>query len=98
MFNALSPHEYDVVQALFNGIAQAEWFDRNNENEKEFAKFVLLQFGARCLDAPELRERCEDHGRLGAGVQRISKPFTSEQLALRVRDILDQRSVELPAC
>jgi CheY-like chemotaxis protein len=31
------------------------------------------------------------HGRLDAGVQLISKPFTFEQLALRVRDLLDQR-------
>ncbi|MGY3342690.1 ATP-binding protein [Bradyrhizobium sp. USDA 4459] len=31
------------------------------------------------------------HGRLDAGVQLISKPFTFEQLAVRVRDVLDQR-------
>jgi DNA-binding response OmpR family regulator len=30
------------------------------------------------------------HGRLDAGVQLISKPFTFEQLAARVRDILDK--------
>jgi CheY-like chemotaxis protein len=30
------------------------------------------------------------HGRLDAGVQLISKPFTFEQLAVRVRDVLDQ--------
>jgi signal transduction histidine kinase/DNA-binding response OmpR family regulator len=30
------------------------------------------------------------HGRLDAGVQLISKPFTYEQLATRVRDLLDQ--------
>jgi CheY-like chemotaxis protein len=29
------------------------------------------------------------HGRLDAGVNLISKPFTFEQLALRVRDIID---------
>jgi CheY-like chemotaxis protein len=29
------------------------------------------------------------HGRLDAGVQLISKPFTFDQLALRVRDVLD---------
>ena len=38
------------------------------------------------------------HGQLGAGVQLISKPFASEQFVLRVRDILDQGSVELHAC
>jgi signal transduction histidine kinase/DNA-binding response OmpR family regulator len=31
------------------------------------------------------------HGRLDAGVQLISKPFTFEQLATRVRDLLDRR-------
>ncbi|WP_309087731.1 ATP-binding protein [Phenylobacterium sp.] len=31
------------------------------------------------------------HGRLDPGVQLISKPFTFEELATRVRDILDQR-------
>ena len=30
------------------------------------------------------------HGRLDPGVQLITKPFTFEQLALRVRDVLDQ--------
>jgi hypothetical protein len=30
------------------------------------------------------------HGRLDPGVQLISKPFTFEQLAARVRDVLDQ--------
>ena len=30
------------------------------------------------------------HGRLDAGVQLISKPFTFEQLATRVRDVLDR--------
>jgi DNA-binding NtrC family response regulator len=29
------------------------------------------------------------HGRLDAGVQLITKPFTFEQLAIRVRDVLD---------
>ena len=32
------------------------------------------------------------HGRLDAGVQLITKPFTYEQLAVRVRDVLDQRA------
>jgi CheY-like chemotaxis protein len=32
------------------------------------------------------------HGRLDAGVQLIGKPFTFEQLATRVRDLLDARS------
>ena len=30
------------------------------------------------------------HGRLDAGVQLITKPFTYEQLATRVRDIIDR--------
>ncbi|MFX8934045.1 hybrid sensor histidine kinase/response regulator, partial [Acinetobacter baumannii] len=30
------------------------------------------------------------HGRLDPGVQLISKPFTFEQLAQRIRDVLDQ--------
>ena len=31
------------------------------------------------------------HGRLDAGVQLITKPFTFDQLAARVRDVLDRR-------
>ncbi len=34
------------------------------------------------------------HGRLDPGVQLISKPFTFEQLAARVRDMLDRRPVD----
>jgi DNA-binding response OmpR family regulator len=34
------------------------------------------------------------HGRLDAGVQLISKPFTFEQLATRVREVLDQKGLE----
>jgi DNA-binding response OmpR family regulator len=30
------------------------------------------------------------HGRLDAGVNLISKPFTVEQLAVRIRDVLDR--------
>lgn len=32
------------------------------------------------------------HGRLDAGVQLITKPFTFEQLAARVRDVLDRKA------
>jgi response regulator RpfG family c-di-GMP phosphodiesterase len=32
------------------------------------------------------------HGRLDAGVHLLSKPFTFEQLAARVRDVLDDRA------
>jgi len=42
--NALSPREYDVVQAVFKSLAQSEWFDRTIENEKACARFVLLQY------------------------------------------------------
>ena len=42
--NALSPREYDVVQAVFRSIAQSDWFDRTIENEKACARFVLSQY------------------------------------------------------
>src|SRR5262249_15317508 len=35
------------------------------------------------------RDAIVHHGRLDAGVQLISKPFTFEQLAARVREVLD---------
>jgi CheY-like chemotaxis protein len=38
------------------------------------------------------RDAIVHHGRLDAGVQLISKPFTYEQLAARVRDVLDHAS------
>jgi len=36
------------------------------------------------------RDAIVHHGRLDAGVQLISKPFTFEELAKRIRDLLDQ--------
>ncbi|HEY8617749.1 PAS domain-containing hybrid sensor histidine kinase/response regulator [Phenylobacterium sp.] len=36
------------------------------------------------------------HGRLDAGVELISKPFTFEQLAVRVRDLLDRPAAARP--
>lgn len=59
MQNALSPPEYDVVQTVYTALAEAEWFDRNDANEKACAKLVLLQYGDGGLDADELRSRCE---------------------------------------
>jgi PAS domain S-box-containing protein len=40
------------------------------------------------------RDAIVHHGRLDAGVQLISKPFTFEQLATRVREVLDQKGLE----
>jgi PAS domain S-box-containing protein len=39
------------------------------------------------------RDAIVHHGRLDPGVQLIAKPFTFDQLAARVRDVLDQLSV-----
>ncbi|HKS55739.1 MAG TPA: ATP-binding protein [Steroidobacteraceae bacterium] len=39
------------------------------------------------------RDAIVHHGRLDAGVQLISKPFTFEQLATRVREVLDQKGL-----
>jgi PAS domain S-box-containing protein len=42
------------------------------------------------------RDAIVHHGRLDAGVQLISKPFTFEQLAARVREVLDQKGPDAP--
>jgi len=58
MFNALSPHDYKVVFAVFRDITKSEWFDRNPANEKACAKFVINQYGAGGISEAELRARC----------------------------------------
>jgi hypothetical protein len=60
METALSPGEYDIVQTVFNTLTQAEWFDRNPDNEKACAAFVLLQYGQGGISVDELLARCED--------------------------------------
>jgi len=54
---ALSPRDYNVIFGVFKSLAQAEWFDRNVENEKACA-LVLLQYNNGGQTANELYERC----------------------------------------
>ena len=63
MQNALSPVEYDMVQRVFKSIAQAEWFDRSDTNERECAKMVLLIHFTGIDDADRLRRACEPQAR-----------------------------------
>lgn len=68
MLTTLSPKEYDLVFEVFRGIAQAEWFYRNGENEKACARLVLAEYGDGALSAEQLRDRCLD-----AAHQRFSR-------------------------
>lgn len=60
MVKALSPNEYDIVQAVFKWLAQSEWFDRTTANERDCASFVLLQYGDGGMSEAELRNKCRD--------------------------------------
>jgi hypothetical protein len=71
MQNALSPVEYNMVQGVFKSLAQAEWFDRSDVNERNCAKMVLLVHSSGIDDADALREACEQQAR-----QRYSKSHT----------------------
>lgn len=62
MLNALAPRDYDVVQTVFKLIAQSEWFDRNDANEKACARLVLRNYD-RGLSEAALRARCEEAAR-----------------------------------
>ena len=51
---------------------------------------VVLRPGLKVLFTTGYsRNAIVHHGRLDAGVQLITKPFTFEQLAARIRDVLD---------
>ena len=69
MQNALSPAEYHIVQGVFRSLAQADWFDRSEENEKECARLVLLMYSNGIGDALQLHEACEPRAR-----ERFAKP------------------------
>jgi len=53
-----TPREYDLIFSVFKARAQAEWFDRTDENEDACARFVLMQFDSGGLDANQLYRRC----------------------------------------
>jgi hypothetical protein len=63
MQTALSPVEYDMVQGVFNSLAQAEWFERNEANETQCAKLVLLVHSIGIDDAEALHRACETQAR-----------------------------------
>ena len=72
MQNALSPVEYNMVRGVFRSLAQAEWFDRNDANERDCAKMVLLIHSSGIGDADRLHQVCEPHAR-----KRFSRSHTS---------------------
>jgi hypothetical protein len=63
MQNAMSPVEYDMVQSVFDSLAQAEWFDRSESNEQACAKLVLLVHCTGIDDAATLHRACEPQAR-----------------------------------
>ena len=63
MQNALSPVEYEMVHGVFKSLAQAEWFDRSEANERACAKLVLLVQSIGIDDAGALHRACEPQAR-----------------------------------
>lgn len=63
MQNALNPGDYEVVQSVFNSLAEAEWFDRSEANEQDCAKLVLLIHSSGIDDAERLHQACEPRAR-----------------------------------
>lgn len=63
MQNAMSPVEYEVVQGVFTSLARAEWFDRNEVNERACAKLVLLIHSMGIDDPDALHQACEPQAR-----------------------------------
>lgn len=63
MQNALTPVEYEMVHDVFKSLAQAEWFDRSEVNERACAKLVLLVKSTGIDDARALHRACEPQAR-----------------------------------
>lgn len=63
MQNALNPVEYEMVHDVFKSLAQAEWFDRSEVNERACAKLVLLVKSTGIDDARALHRACEPQAR-----------------------------------
>jgi hypothetical protein len=63
MRNALAPGDYNVVNSVFKSLAQLEWFDRTDENEKACARLVLRQYSMAGLSEAALLAQCEDAAR-----------------------------------
>jgi len=59
MPSALSPRDYDLVQAVYVKLVHSDWFDRTDDNERACARLVLMQFGEGGLESTGLFERCE---------------------------------------
>ena len=56
----LQPHDFEIVQAVFKSLINADWFDRNEANEKACAQLVLVLYGDGGLDASALHAKCID--------------------------------------
>ncbi len=66
-------------------------YTAGHPNVVEESAPLFLAGGGALGARPASRNAIAYQGRLDAGVQLISKPFTFEQLAARVRDVLDMR-------
>jgi hypothetical protein len=60
---SLEPAEYEIVQGVFNRLAQAPWFDRTSPNEKACAKLVLNHYSAGATNPVDLLAACEPEAR-----------------------------------
>jgi hypothetical protein len=59
----LQPHDFEIVQTVFNALLDAEWFDRTEANGKACAQLVMVLYGDGGLNVPELHAKCLDTAR-----------------------------------
>jgi hypothetical protein len=56
----LQPSDFEIVQAVFKSLLNADWFDRTEANEKACAQLVLVLYGTGGLTISELHGKCID--------------------------------------
>jgi hypothetical protein len=55
---ALTPQELELVQGIFKAIVAEPWFTRSRENERDFAKLILLTYREGITDPERLMNCC----------------------------------------
>lgn len=59
----LQPADFKIVQAAFQSLIEADWFDRTAANERACTQLVLVLYGKGELTAEELHAKCVDTAR-----------------------------------
>lgn len=94
-YRVLEPSEAEAALAILRGPARIDLLFTDvvlpGKSGRVLADLAaVLRPGLKVLFTTGYsRNAIVHHGRLDAGVQLITKPFTFEQLAARIRDVLD---------